>query len=61
MEGRHLARILMNTRGLMELVILNIGQDIAVISPATFDDGPDGLGHYSYDPRRCLSGPTRLA
>jgi hypothetical protein len=51
----------MNTRGLMELVILNIGQDIAVISPATFDDGPDGLGHYSYDPRRCLSGPTRLA
>lgn len=28
--------ILMNTRGLMELVILNIGRDIGVISPALF-------------------------
>src|SRR5581483_12492306 len=28
--------ILMNTRGLMELVILNIGLDIGVISPALF-------------------------
>jgi Kef-type K+ transport system membrane component KefB len=28
--------ILMNTRGLMELVILNIGLDIGVISPAMF-------------------------
>jgi Kef-type K+ transport system membrane component KefB len=28
--------ILMNTRGLMELVILNIGLDIGVISPAVF-------------------------
>ena len=28
--------ILMNTRGLMELVILNIGLDIVVISPAVF-------------------------
>jgi Kef-type K+ transport system membrane component KefB len=27
---------LMNTRGLMELVILNIGLDIKVISPALF-------------------------
>jgi len=27
---------LMNTRGLMELVILNIGLDIGVISPALF-------------------------
>ncbi|HEX8904495.1 MAG TPA: cation:proton antiporter, partial [Longimicrobiaceae bacterium] len=27
---------LMNTRGLMELVILNIGLDIGVISPAVF-------------------------
>jgi Kef-type K+ transport system membrane component KefB len=26
----------MNTRGLMELVILNIGLDIGVISPAVF-------------------------
>jgi Kef-type K+ transport system membrane component KefB len=28
--------ILMNTRGLMELVILNIGLDIKIISPALF-------------------------
>jgi Kef-type K+ transport system membrane component KefB len=28
--------VLMNTRGLMELVILNIGLDIGVISPALF-------------------------
>jgi Kef-type K+ transport system membrane component KefB len=28
--------MLMNTRGLMELVILNIGFDIKVISPAVF-------------------------
>jgi len=28
--------ILMNTRGLMELVILNIGQDLGVITPAVF-------------------------
>jgi Kef-type K+ transport system membrane component KefB len=28
--------ILMNTRGLMELVILNIGLDVGVISPALF-------------------------
>jgi Kef-type K+ transport system membrane component KefB len=28
--------VLMNTRGLMELVVLNIGLDIGVISPAVF-------------------------
>jgi len=28
--------VLMNTRGLMELVLLNIGLDIGVISPALF-------------------------
>jgi Kef-type K+ transport system membrane component KefB len=28
--------ILMNTRGLMELVILNIGLDLGIISPAMF-------------------------
>jgi Kef-type K+ transport system membrane component KefB len=28
--------VLMNTRGLMELVILNIGLDLGVISPALF-------------------------
>lgn len=38
MSGREAAAIgaLMNTRGLMELVILNIGLDIGVISPAVF-------------------------
>lgn len=34
-EGAGLG-VLMNTRGLMELVILNIGFDIKVISPAVF-------------------------
>jgi Kef-type K+ transport system membrane component KefB len=28
--------VLMNTRGLMELVILNIGLDLGIISPALF-------------------------
>jgi Kef-type K+ transport system membrane component KefB len=28
--------VLMNTRGLMQLIILNIGLDIGVISPAVF-------------------------
>ena len=28
--------VLMNTRGLMELVILNIGLDLGVLSPALF-------------------------
>jgi Kef-type K+ transport system membrane component KefB len=28
--------ILMNTRGLMELVVLNVGLDLGVISPALF-------------------------
>ena len=38
MPGREAAGLgtLMNTRGLMELVILNIGLDIKVISPALF-------------------------
>ena len=30
------ARILMNTRGLMELVVLNVGLDLGVISPPLF-------------------------
>ena len=28
--------ILMNTRGLMELIVLNVGLDLGVISPALF-------------------------
>ena len=38
MGWRHAASlgILMNTRGLMELIVLNIGLDLAVISPKLF-------------------------
>jgi Kef-type K+ transport system membrane component KefB len=38
MPGRFAAQlgILMNTRGLMELVVLNVGLDLGVISPALF-------------------------
>jgi Kef-type K+ transport system membrane component KefB len=38
MDGRHAAGlgVLMNTRGLMELIVLNIGLDLGVISPALF-------------------------
>jgi len=38
MDGRTAARlaILMNTRGLMELIVLNVGRDLNVISPALF-------------------------
>ena len=35
--------ILMNTRGLMELIVLNVGLDLGVISPdALHDAGDDG-------------------
>ncbi len=38
MDGRTAARlgILMNTRGLMELIVLNVGRDLNVISPRLF-------------------------
>jgi Kef-type K+ transport system membrane component KefB len=38
MDRRHAAGlgVLMNTRGLMELIVLNIGLDLGVISPALF-------------------------
>jgi Kef-type K+ transport system membrane component KefB len=38
MPGRFAAAlgVLMNTRGLMELVVLNVGLDIGVISPVLF-------------------------
>ena len=37
---------LMNTRGLMELIVLNIGYDLGILSPeAIFDDGADGAGN----------------
>jgi hypothetical protein len=38
---------LMNTRGLMELIVLKIGLDLGVISPtAVRDDGRDGPGDH---------------
>ena len=38
----------MNTRGLMELVVLNIGLDLGVISPTlVHDDGRDGDRHHA--------------
>ena len=40
----------MNTRGLMELIVLNIGLDMGVISPALFaHDGADGHRHDDAD------------
>ena len=38
MPGRFAAQlgILMNTRGLMELIVLNVGLDLGVISPTLF-------------------------
>ena len=45
--------ILMNTRGLMELVVLNIGYDLGILSPTIFgNDGYYGVGNYFYDRTR---------
>lgn len=41
--------VLMNTRGMMELVILNIGRDMKIISRPVFHDGADGPRHDVYD------------
>ena len=39
--------VLMNTRGLMELIVLNIGLELGVISPDSLrHDGADGPGHH---------------
>lgn len=52
--------ILMNTRGLMELVILNIGLDLGIISPAMFSmmvlNGPD---YHVHDNSPSASGISR--
>ena len=41
---------LMNTRGLMELVALNVGYDLGILTPEIFtDDGADGAGHDRHD------------
>jgi Kef-type K+ transport system membrane component KefB len=41
---------LMNTRGLMELIVLNIGYEMGDTSPSNFCDvGDHGLGNYIYD------------
>ncbi len=40
----------MNTRGLMELIVLNIGLDLGIISPTLFGhDGHHGAGNYHDD------------
>jgi Kef-type K+ transport system membrane component KefB len=37
---------LMNTRGLIELIVLNIGYDLGILSPRIFiNDGLHGSGH----------------
>ena len=38
LDGRHAMAlgVLMNTRGLMELIVLNVGLDLGVISPTLF-------------------------
>ena len=42
--------ILMNTRGLTELVILNVGRELGLIGDdAVHDDGGDGPGHHRHD------------
>ena len=42
--------VLMNTRGLMELIVLNVGLDLGVISPKIIhDDGVDGARHHAHD------------
>jgi hypothetical protein len=52
-EAAGLGSVLMNARGLMELVILSIGLDIKVISPSpVLDDGAHGSGHNLHDHAR---------
>ena len=42
--------VLMNTRGLMQLIVLNIGYDLGVLSPADICyDGADGACYHFYD------------
>ena len=45
--------VLMNTRGLMELIVLNVGLELGVISPTLFDDvRADGPGDDNRDDAR---------
>jgi len=39
----------MNTRGLTELIVLNIGLSLGVISPLFYDAGDYGAGNDIYD------------
>ena len=47
---------LMNTRGLVELVALNIGYDLGICRPYLRHDGPDGAGHDVSDRAAVESG-----
>ena len=40
---------LMNTRGLMELIVLNVGLDLGHLAHAVCDDGADGAGDHDDD------------
>jgi len=41
--------VLLNTRGLVELVVLNVGLDLNADAGAVFDDGGDGFGDHFDD------------
>ena len=49
--------ILMNTRGLTELIILNVGLELGLLSRAVHDDGDHGAGHHRDDR---AAAPVRL-
>jgi Kef-type K+ transport system membrane component KefB len=57
--------LLMNTRGLMELIVLNVGLDLGVISPTLFTMlvviGPGDDGGHDADPAavRASAGPAK--
>jgi Kef-type K+ transport system membrane component KefB len=52
---------LMNTRGLVELIVLNIGLDLGILSPRVFAMMVlDGAGHDVHDRPRCCLWPKHF-
>jgi Kef-type K+ transport system membrane component KefB len=49
--------LLMNTRGLVELIVLNVGLDSGILSGALLDDGLHGAGDHLHG--HAASGPVR--
>ena len=47
--------VLMNTRGLVELVVLNIGYDLEFCLRGFCDDGHHGPGYHVYDGAAALA------